>query len=216
MQDVKALVQRAREAQTLIEHYSQQQIDELVASAGWELYKKESAVACARLAHEETGLGVYDDKLLKHQKKILGTLRDLKPVRSVGIVEENPQKGLMKVLKPVGVVGALIPVTNPTSSIGCNGLSILKGRNAMIFAPHPKAKRCGALAAQYMRDGILKAGGPVDLVQWIEEPSVELTQQLMSAVDLVVATGSEPVAMDLYSESDRNRRDDPLHLQRLG
>ncbi len=199
MQDVKALVQRAREAQTLIEHYSQQQIDELVASAGWELYKKESAVACARLAHEETGLGVYDDKLLKHQKKILGTLRDLKPVRSVGIVEENPQKGLMKVLKPVGVVGALIPVTNPTSSIGCNGLSILKGRNAMIFAPHPKAKRCGALAAQYMRDGILKAGGPVDLVQWIEEPSVELTQQLMSAVDLVVATGGPGMVKAAYS-----------------
>lgn len=199
MQDINALVQRARDAQQLIEQCSQQQIDELVASAGWELYKKENAAACARLAHEETGLGVYDDKLLKHQKKILGTLRDLKPVRSVGIVEENPQKGLMKVLKPVGVVGALIPVTNPTSSIGCNGLSILKGRNAMIFAPHPKAKRCGALAAQYMRDGILKAGGPVDLVQWIEEPSVELTQQLMSAVDLVVATGGPGMVKAAYS-----------------
>lgn len=199
MQSIQEMVAKAREAQRLIEFYTQEQIDELVAAAGWEIYQREHAEACARKAHQETGLGVYEDKVLKHQKKILGTLRDLKVVRSADIVEEFPELGLLKVLKPAGVVGALIPVTNPTSSIGCNGLSILKGRNAMIFAPHPKAKECGAIAAGYLRDGIVKAGGPADLVQIIEEPSVELTQELMREVDLVVATGGPGMVKAAYS-----------------
>ena len=196
---IRQMVERARAAQRQIEFYSQEQIDELVAAAGWEVYKIEHAEACARLAHEETGLGIYQDKLLKHQKKILGTLRDLDGEKSVGVIEEIPEKGLMKVCKPVGVVGALIPVTNPTSSVGCNGLAILKNRNAMIFAPHPKGKGCSGLAAKYMRDGVEKAGAPGDLIQWIDEPSVELTQELMSAVDVVVATGGPAMVKAAYS-----------------
>jgi sulfoacetaldehyde dehydrogenase len=199
MSIIQEKLARARAAQKQVEFWSQEQIDELVAAAGWEIYKKESAVECATLAHKETRLGVYEDKLLKHQKKILGTLRDLDGVKSVGILEEIPEKGLMKVIKPVGVVGALIPVTNPTSSVGCNGLSILKNRNAVIFAPHPSGKGCSGLAAQKLRDGIRKMGGPEDLVQWIEEPSVELTQELMAAVDLVVATGGPGMVKAAYS-----------------
>ncbi len=199
MSIIQEKLARARAAQQEVEFWSQEQIDELVAAAGWEIYKKESAVECATLAHKETKLGVYEDKLLKHQKKILGTLRDLDGVKSVGILEEIPEKGLMKVIKPVGVVGALIPVTNPTSSVGCNGLSILKNRNAVIFAPHPSGKGCSGLAAQKLRDGIRKMGGPEDLVQWIEEPSVELTQELMAAVDLVVATGGPGMVKAAYS-----------------
>jgi len=199
VQEVRTILKKARDAQKQIEFYGQEQIDALVAAAGWEIYREDHAIACARKAHEETGMGIYADKLLKHQKKILGTLRDLKQVRSVDIVEEIPEQGLLKVLKPVGVVGALIPVTNPTSSIGCNGLSILKGRNAMVFAPHPKAKGCGALAAGYLRAGIAKAGGPPDLVQWIQDPSVELTQELMREADLVVATGGPGMVKAAYS-----------------
>ncbi|WP_018526454.1 aldehyde dehydrogenase family protein [Alkalispirochaeta alkalica] len=199
MSVVQEKLARARAAQKQIEHYSQEEIDALVAAAGWEIYKTESAEACARLAHEETGLGVYEDKLLKHQKKILGTLRDLQGVKSVGVLEEDPEKGLIKIIKPVGVVGALIPVTNPTSSVGGNGLAILKNRNAVIFAPHPKGKGCSGLAAQKLRDGIRKAGGPEDLVQWIEEPTVDLTQELMQVVDLVVATGGPGMVKAAYS-----------------
>ncbi len=199
MSVIQEKLARARAAQKQVENWSQEQIDELIAAAGWEVYKMESAIACATLAREETGLGVYEDKLLKHQKKILGTLRDLHGVKSVGVLEEIPEKGLIKIIKPVGVVGALIPVTNPTSSIGCNGLSILKNRNAVIFAPHPKGKGCSGLAAQKMRDGIRKMGGPEDLVQWIEEPSVELTQELMAAVDMVVATGGPGMVKAAYS-----------------
>lgn len=199
MSIIQEKLARARAAQKQVEFWSQEQIDTLVASAGWEVYKKESAIECATLAHKETKLGVYEDKLLKHQKKILGTLRDLDGVKSVGILEEIPEKGLMKVIKPVGVVGALIPVTNPTSSVGCNGLSILKNRNAVIFAPHPSGKGCSGLAAQKLRDGIRKMGGPEDLVQWIEEPSIDLTQELMAAVDMVVATGGPGMVKAAYS-----------------
>ncbi|MFH1998732.1 MAG: aldehyde dehydrogenase family protein, partial [Planctomycetota bacterium] len=90
-------------------------------------------------------------------------------------------------------------VTNPTSSVGCNGLSILKSRNAVIFAPHPSGKQCSGLAAQKLRDGIRKMGGPEDLVQWIEEPSIQLTQDMMAAVDLVVATGGPAMVKAAYS-----------------
>jgi len=199
MADIKKMIERARAAQKQVEFWSQQQIDELVAAAGWEVYRDDHAVACATKAFEETGMGVYQDKLLKHKKKILGTLRDLEGVKSVGVIEDIPEKGLMKVAKPVGVVGALIPVTNPTSSVGCNGLAILKNRNAVIFAPHPKGKGCSGLAAKYLREGIEKMGGPGDLVQWIEDPSVELTQELMKEADLVVATGGAGMVKAAYS-----------------
>ena len=120
-------------------------------------------------------------------------------MKSVGAPEEIPEKGLTKVIKPVGVVSALIPVTNPTSSVGCNGLSILKNRNVVIFAPDPSGKGCSGLAAQQLRDGIRKIWGPEDLVQWIEEPSVQLTQELMAAVDIVVATGGPGMVKTAYS-----------------
>lgn len=193
------MLARARAAQEQVAEWTQEQIDEAVAAAGWAVYQEEHAVACARLASEETGMGVYEHKLIKHRKKILGTLRDLQEVRSCGVIEEIPEKGLLKIAKPAGVVGALIPVTNPTSSVGCNGLSILKGRNAVIFAPHPKGKQCSCLAARYLREGLRQVGAPEDLVQCIEEPSIDLTGELMSAVDLVVATGGAGMVKAAYS-----------------
>jgi len=196
---IQKMVAKAKAAQAQIADWTQEQVDEMIAAAGWEVYQEEHAVACAKLAFEETAMGVYENKLVKHQKKILGTLRDLDGLKTCGVIEEIPEKGLMKVAKPVGVVGALIPVTNPTSSVGCNGLSILKGRNAVIFAPHPKGKKCSGLAAKYLRDGLKKIGAPEDLVQWVEEPSIELTQELMSEVDLVVATGGAGMVKAAYS-----------------
>ncbi|MEW6550116.1 MAG: aldehyde dehydrogenase family protein, partial [Spirochaetota bacterium] len=138
--DIKSLVDRARAAQEQIEFWSQERVDEMVAAVGWEAYRKDHAEACARLAADETGMGVYEHKVAKHQKKTLGTLRDLCGLATVGVIEENQEKGLLKIAKPIGVLGALTPVTNATSTIACNGLPALKCRNAIIFAPHPKAK----------------------------------------------------------------------------
>lgn len=144
-------------------------------------------------------MGVVADKVTKHKNKVLGVLRDLRGAKSVGLIEYDAAKGIKKYAKPVGVVGALAPVTNPTATPSSNGLSILKGRNAVIFAPHPKAKRSSALAVGYMRAALQKVGAPEDLVQLIEEPSVELTGELMRQVDLVVATGGGAMVKAAYS-----------------
>ena len=196
---VQEMVTRARVAQAAVESWTQEQVDEMVAAVGWAVYQREHAEACARLACDETGMGIYEHKLLKHQKKTLGTLRDLQGVKTVGCIEEDRTRGLLKFAKPVGVVAALTPVTNASSTLCCNSLPILKGRNAVIFAPHPSAKRTAALTCRYMRAGLRQVGAPEDLVQHVAEPSIELTQALMKAVDLVVATGGAAMVKSAYS-----------------
>ncbi|MHB0967659.1 MAG: aldehyde dehydrogenase family protein, partial [Bellilinea sp.] len=147
----------------------------------------------------ETGMGVYADKVLKHQKKTLGTLRDLHGLKTTGVIEEDPARGLLKLAKPAGVIGVLSPVTNASSTLAVNGLPILKTRNAVIFAPHPKAKATAELTCNFMRAGLAQIGAPLDLIQNLTEPTVELTQELMKHVDLVVATGGSAMVKVAYS-----------------
>ncbi|MDD5371008.1 MAG: hypothetical protein PHQ40_18160, partial [Anaerolineaceae bacterium] len=180
--NLQALIERAHVAQAQVEFWDQERVDEMVASAGWEVFQLEHAEACARLAVDETKMGVYEHKLSKHRKKTLGTLRDLNGAKTVGIIEENPAKGLIKIAKPVGVIAALTPVTNASSTICCNGLSILKTRNAVIFAPHPSARKTCALTAEFLRAGLRQVGAPQDLVQYLAEPSIAETQELMKLV----------------------------------
>jgi len=196
---IQELMRKARDAQKIIEYWPQEKVDQMVAAVGWELYKEENAVACAKLAIKETKMGVYEDKLLKHRKKTLGTLRDLKGVRTVGVVDTDEAKGLMKIAKPVGVVAAVTPVTNPTSTPAGNGLSILKTRNACIIAAHLFARKTTALAVEHMRAGLEKVGAPVDLVQILPKPTKNAIQELMAAADLVVATGSGALVGAAYS-----------------
>ena len=195
------LVSKARAATKQIENYTQQQINDVCLAIGWEVYKDENIEQLAALAVEESGMGVYEDKLKKHKGKIMGVLCDVMSpdAKSVGVIERDAGKGITKYAKPVGVVGALCPVTNPTATPGSNAISILKGRNAVIFAPHPRSKKASALAVRFMRSGLKKIGAPKDLIQVIEEPSVELSNQLMSAVDVVIATGGGPMVKAAYS-----------------
>ncbi|MDY6874159.1 MAG: aldehyde dehydrogenase family protein, partial [Chloroflexota bacterium] len=188
---------KAKAAQKQIEFWDQEKVDEMVAAVGWACYK--SAEACAKLAYEETGMGTYEDKLVKHQKKTLGTLRDLHGLKTTGLIEEDEEKGLLKFAKPVGVIGALTPVTNASATLPGNALAILKTRNAVIFAPHPRAKKTCQLNVDVMRKALKQVGAPQDLVQCIEEPSIALTQQLMEAVDLVLATGGAGMVKAAYS-----------------
>ena len=197
-QNIPEIVQKAREAQKEIEYWSQEKVDMMVAAVGWELYKDENAEACAKMAVTETKMGIYEDKLLKHKKKTLGTLRDLQGVRTVGVVDVDEAKGLFKVAKPVGVVAAVIPVTNPTSTPAGNGLSILKTRNAGIFAAHLFSRKCTAFAIDCMRLGLKKVGAPVDLVQKLPIPTKSAIQELMREADLIVATGSRALAEAAY------------------
>lgn len=194
---IQSLVQKARQAQAQVEFWSQERIDEMVAAVGWQAYSH--AEECAVLAFEETGMGIYKDKLIKHQKKTLGALRDLHGLRTVGLIEEDQELGLLKYAKPVGVIGALTPVTNASATLPGNCLPMLKTRNAVIFAPHPSAKKTCKLNVEIMRKGLAQVGAPEDLIQCIEEPSIELTQELMQEVDLVIATGGAGMVKAAYS-----------------
>ncbi|OGV47673.1 MAG: aldehyde dehydrogenase [Lentisphaerae bacterium GWF2_44_16] len=196
---IAELVERARAAQSRIENYSQEEIDAVCLSVAWQVYKDENIRECAKLAVSETGMGKYEDKITKHKVKVLGVLRDVLNGKSVGLIEEDRDKKIRKYAKPVGVIGALTPVTNPTATPSSNVIAILKGRNAVIFAPHPKAKKSCKFVCGLMREGLKKVGAPEDLVLYIEEPSVELSQELMRQVDLAVATGGGAMVKAAYS-----------------
>jgi sulfoacetaldehyde dehydrogenase len=181
----------------VIESWPQEKLDLMTAAVGWETYKQ--AAAIAKLAVEETNMGVYEHKKLKHEKKTLGTLRDLQGVKTVGLIEEIPEKGLLKFAKPVGVIGAITPVTNCEATLPAKALPALKARNAIIFGPHPKAKKTAKLVCESMWTGLRKVGAPLDLIQLIEEPTIDLSKELMSKVDLVIATGGGALVKSAYS-----------------
>ena len=190
---------RARGAQAEVANYTQEQIDDVCFAVGWEVYEDDNIRRLAELAVEATEMGNVADKITKHKVKVLGVMRDIKGAKTVGLIERDRSRGISKYAKPVGVVGALLPVTNPTATPASNGLGILKGRNAVIFAPHPKGAKASALAIEYMRAGLRKVGAPEDLVQIIEEPSIPRTTELMSQVDLVLATGGGAMVKAAYS-----------------
>jgi sulfoacetaldehyde dehydrogenase len=196
---VAQYVSRARAAQAKVADYTQKQIDDLVLSVGWEVWNDDNIAKLAALAVEATGMGNVPDKITKHKVKVMGVLRDLQTAKTVGLIERNETTGISKYAKPVGVVGALLPVTNPTATPASNGLGILKGRNAVIFAPHPTGAVASKLAIQYMRDGLRRVGAPEDLVQIIDEPSIPKTNHLMQQVDLVLATGGGAMVKAAYS-----------------
>jgi sulfoacetaldehyde dehydrogenase len=197
--DVSVLVARARSAQRMIADYSQEQVDELVTAVGWAVARKDRAEVLAQLAVDEGGFGNYADKVIKINKRVLGVLRDMRSLRTVGVISEDPQRGLVLIAKPVGVVAALIPTTGPDATPPVKALFALKGRNAIIVAPHPRTKRTTAAVVGYMREACEQVGAPADLVQVISAPSLPATQQLMRQADLIVATGGHAMVHAAYS-----------------
>ncbi len=198
-EEIRQLIKRARTAQSTAAEYTQEQIDDVCLAIGWEVYNDANITELAAMAVEETGMGNVADKIKKHKGKVLGVIKDVQSAVSVGLIERNKITGIEKYAKPVGVVGALTPVTNPTATPGSNAVSIVKGRNAVIFAPHPKSKNSSARAVEMMRAGLKKIGAPEDLIQIIREPTVEKTAELMSQVDLVLATGGTAMVKAAYS-----------------
>ncbi|HLG58240.1 MAG TPA: aldehyde dehydrogenase family protein [Vicinamibacterales bacterium] len=191
------LVANARVAQATFESFSQEQVDAIVK--GIAKYVYDNAEMLARMAVDETGIGVYEDKILKNKGKARVIWNNLKDKKSRGVIGEDVENNLVFVAKPVGVVGAVTPVTNPIVTPMCNGMFALKTGNAVIFAPHPKAEKCTVhLTNEFMR--IVKAhGGPDNLIQTVVNGSVETTQELMKVVDVVVATGGGAMVKSAYS-----------------
>ena len=197
--EVAALVARARAAQARIEHYTQEQVDRLIRGMVWAVAEEGRAEAIARHTVEETRLGNYDGKYLKIFRKTRATLMDIIDDKSVGIIEEDKARAIVKIAKPVGVIGALSPSTNPEATPVIKAISAVKGRNAILIAPHPRAKLTNKLICEMMREALVKMGAPADLVIAIEVPSVEKTNEVMRQCDRVLATGGGPMVLAAYS-----------------
>ena len=194
------LISRARAAIQAYENHDQARIDEAVTALAWSIYKPENAEALAELAVEDTGLGNVASKIIKNTRKTFGTLRDLMRVRTTGVVEELPERGLVKYAKPVGVVAAVCPSTNPAATPVNKAMMALKGGNAVVIAPSPAGYTTTARTVELMRAELAKCGHPEDLVQILPSPvSKELTQALMEACDLIVCTGSQNNVRRAYS-----------------
>jgi sulfoacetaldehyde dehydrogenase len=197
---VDDLVRRARAAMTAFADADQARVDEAVTALAWSLYNPAHAKELAELAVKDTQLGNVPDKITKKQRKTFGTLRDLLRVKSVGIIEEDKARGLVKYAKPVGVVCAITPSTNPGATPVNKAMMAIKGRNAVIIAASPAGLKTTIKTVDYMRAELKKIGAPEDLVQILPAPaSKDMTQALMQAADLVVATGSQDNVRRAYS-----------------
>jgi succinate-semialdehyde dehydrogenase len=194
---VQRLAAAARVAQAAFETFSQEQVDAIVRDFGKYVYDNAEAIAAA--AHKETGLGVYEDKVAKAKGKARVIWNNLKGKKSRGIIGEDEEANLVLVAKPMGVVAAVCPVTNPVVTPMCNAMFALKAGNAVIFAPHPKAEAATRNLTRAYREILAAHGAPEDLVQMVTNGSVETTQALMRAADVVVATGGGAMVKSAYS-----------------
>ncbi len=189
---VAELIAKARAAQRRFETYSQEQVDEVVTAVGWAIMNPANNIRLAELAVKDTGLGVVKDKITKNHRKTLGLLRDLKSVKTVGIIAEYPERGIIEIARPVGVVAAITPSTNPAATPANKVINALKTRNAVILAPSPKGLSTCVALLEYIHAELDKVGAPRDLVLCLEAPITKaMTQALMRQADLVVATGSQ-------------------------
>jgi succinate-semialdehyde dehydrogenase len=195
---VHQLVAKARAAQAVFESFTQEQVDAIVRDFAKYVYDNAEAIAAG--AHKETGLGVYEDKVAKAKGKARVIWNNLKGKKSRGIIGEDPDANLVFVAKPMGVVAAVCPVTNPIVTPMCNAMFALKAGNAVVFAPHPKAEYATRDLTRAYRDILLKShGAPEDLVQMVTNGSIQTTQALMQAADVVVATGGGAMVRAAYS-----------------
>ncbi|MGY9061159.1 MAG: acylating sulfoacetaldehyde dehydrogenase [Rhodospirillales bacterium] len=197
---IASLINRGRTAMSTFEHADQARVDEAVTALAWAIYEPTRAKELAEMAVIDTGLGDVESKIIKNTRKTFGTLRDLIRAKTVGIIEDNPMTGIVKYAKPVGIVAAIAPSTNPAATPANKAMMAVKGRNAVIVAPSPAGATTTEKTVDYMRAELKKIGLPEDLVQVLPSPvNKELTQQLMNQSDLIVCTGSQNNVRRAYS-----------------
>ena len=197
--DVTEVVARARAAQSEIADWDAARVHELTTAVAYAVARKDRAEELARLAVDEAGFGNYDDKVTKIERRVLGVLSDLRETPTVGVVEVDEARGLVKIAKPVGVVAGLVPTTGPDATPPVKALCALAGRNAIVFAAHPRSKRTTDAVVGFMREACEQVGAPADLVQVLPEAKIAYTQELMHQVDLIVATGGAGMVKAAYS-----------------
>lgn len=198
MESISELIGRARTAQTEFEKTAtQEQVDAIVKAIAKVIY--DNADPLAKMAAEESGMGVYEDKINKNKGKARVIWNFLKDKKSVGVISRDEKTCITEVARPMGVIAAITPCTNPIVTPMCNAMYAIKGRNAIIIAPHPRAKKCAKVVTDLFRKEIEKRGAPADLVLLVEEPSTALSAELMSKCDAVVATGGMGMVKAAYS-----------------
>lgn len=196
-QTLKARLEQARAAQAQYATYTQEQVDKIFFAAAMAANKKR--IPLAKMAVEETGMGVVEDKVIKNHyasEYIYNAYRDTK---TCGVIEDNEAFGFTRIAEPIGVVAAVIPTTNPTSTAIFKALLALKTRNALVISPHPRAKKCTIEAARIVLEAAVAAGAPEGIIGWIDEPTIALSGMLMQSADLILATGGPGMVKAAYS-----------------
>jgi sulfoacetaldehyde dehydrogenase len=194
----RELVARARRAMEEIADYDQERVDRLIRAVGWATANERTATRLANMGVDESGLGDRVGRVSK-RFKIMGILRDALRQKSVGIIEELPEKGIVKYAKPAGVIASLVPVTNAALTEPGNGIYALKCKDAIIFSPHPSSKKTTYETVSIMREAVRRLGAPEDVFQCIEKPSIPLAQELMNVCDMTIATGGAAMVKAAYS-----------------
>ena len=196
-QELQEMLQRCHAAQAKFATYTQEQVDKIFLAAATAANK--ARIYLAKMAVAETGMGVVEDKVIKNHYASEYIYNAYKNEKTCGVLEEDPSYGIMKIAEPIGVIGAVIPTTNPTSTAIFKALICLKTRNGIIFSPHPRAKECTIEAARIVLKAAVEAGAPEDIIGWISQPSMALSQQLMESADLILATGGPGMVRSAYS-----------------
>ena len=193
----EAALARVREAQKKFGEFTQEQVDKIFLAAASAANKQR--IPLAKMAVEETGMGIVEDKVIKNNYASEHIYNAYKDVKTCGVIETDESFGITKIAEPIGVIGAVIPTTNPTSTAIFKTLISLKTRNGIIISPHPRAKNCTIEAAKIVYEAAVKAGAPEGIIAWIDVPSLDLTNQLMRDVDLILATGGPGMVKAAYS-----------------
>ncbi|HPE96204.1 MAG TPA: aldehyde dehydrogenase family protein, partial [Bacillota bacterium] len=178
-------------------YYTQEQVDKIFKAAATAANHKR--VELALMAVEETGMGIAEDKVIKNNFAAEYIYNAYKNVKTCGVIEKDAAMGITKIAEPVGIIAAVIPTTNPTSTAIFKTLLALKTRNGIIISPHPRAKKCTAEAARIILEAAVKAGAPEDIITWIDVPSLEMTNLLMKEADIILATGGPGMVKAAYS-----------------
>ena len=194
---LEAKMKAMKEAQAIFATYTQEQVDKIFLAAATAANK--ARIPLAKLAVEETGMGVVEDKVIKNHYAAEYIYNAYKNTKTCGVLEDDPVYGIKKIAEPIGLVAAVIPTTNPTSTAIFKTLICLKTRNAIIISPHPRAKKCTIEAAKVVLEAAVAAGAPEGIIGWIDVPSLELTNQVMKEADIILATGGPGMVKAAYS-----------------
>jgi acetaldehyde dehydrogenase/alcohol dehydrogenase len=197
VQKLEAALAKVKEAQKIFAGFTQEQVDRIFFEAS--MAANRERIRLARMAAEETGMGIVEDKVIKNHYASEYIYNTYKNVKTCGVIEEDKAYGIKKIAEPVGIIAAVIPTTNPTSTAIFKTLLALKTRNGIIITPHPRAKNCTTEAARIVLEAAVKAGAPKDIISWIDIPSLEMTNYIMKQADLILATGGPGMVTAAYS-----------------